>query len=174
MLIYDTITTNFDEENTFDLSVPCERGHYKLSKNAWIVWTVHSKPRLRLIELEQITGKPFAWMLIYDTNTTYFDEENTFDFSVPCVWGHYKLFKNAWIVWIGPSKPRLWLIELEQTTAKPFACMLIYDTNTTYFDEENTFDLNVPCEYGHYKLCKTAWIVKIVPSKPRLWLIEIE
>ena len=90
MLIYDTITTNFDEENTFDLSVPCEWGHYKLYKNAWIVWIVPSKPRLWLIELEQITAKPFAWMLICDTITTNFDEEKSFDLSVRCVWGHYK------------------------------------------------------------------------------------
>ena len=152
MLIYDTITTNLDEENTFDLSVPCEWGHYKLRKNAWIVRIVPSKQRLWLIELEQITAKPFAWMLIYDTITTNFDEENTFDFSVPCEWGHYKLYRNAWIVWIGPSKPRLWLIELEQITSKPFAWMLIYDTITTNFEEEKTFDLSVPCEWGHYKL----------------------
>ena len=151
MLNYDTITTNFDEENTLDLSVPCEWGHYKLYKNAWIVWIVPSKQRLWLIELVQITPKQFAWMLIYDTITTNFDEENTFDLSVPCECGHYKQYKNAWIVWIAPSKPRLWLIEPEQITAKPFVWMLIYDTITTNFDEENTFDLSVPCQCGHYK-----------------------
>ena len=79
-------------------------------------------------------------MLIYDTITTNLAEENTFDLSVQCVWGHYKLWKNTWIVRIGPSKPRLWLIELEQITAKLFAWMLIYDTITTNFDEENSFD----------------------------------
>ena len=151
MFIYDTITTNLDEENSFDLSVPCEWGHYKLYKNTWIVWIVPSKQRLWLVELEQITAIPFAWMLIYDTMTTNFNEENTFDFSVPCEWGHYKLYKKAWIVWIGPSQPRLWLIEHEQITTKPFAWMLIYDTITTNLDEENTFDLSVPCECGHYK-----------------------
>ena len=109
-------------------------------ENTWIVRIGPSKPRLWLIELEQITAKPFAWMLIYDTITTNLDEENTFDLSVPCEWGHYKLCRNAWIIWIGPSKPRLWLIELEQITAKPFAWMLIYDTITTNFDEENSFD----------------------------------
>ena len=103
-------------------------------------------------------------MLIYDTITTNLDEENTFDLSVPCEWGHYKLYKNAWIVRIVPSKPRLWLFEHEQITAKPFVCMLIYDTITTNLDEENTFDLSVPCEWGHYKLYKNAWIVWIVPS----------
>ena len=125
----------FDEENSFDLSVPYEWGHYKLLKNAWIVKIVPSKPRLWLIELEQITAKPFAWMLNYDTITTNLDEENTLDLSVPCEWGHYKLYKNAWIVWIVPSKQRLWLIELEQITPKQFAWMLIYDTITTNLDE---------------------------------------
>ena len=174
MLIYDTITTNFDEENTFDFIVPCEWGHYKLFKNAWIVWIGPSKPRLWLIELEQIAAKPFVWMLIYDTITSNFDEENTFDFSVPCEWGHYKLFKNAWIVWIVPSKQWLWLIELEQITPKQLAWMLIYDTIMTNLDEENTLDLSVPCECGHYKQQKNAWIVRIGPSKQRLWLIELE
>ena len=151
MFIYDTITKNLDEENTFDLSVPCEWGHYKLLKNAWILRIVPSKPRLWLKELEQIIAKPLAWMLIYDTITTNLDEQNTLDLSVPCEWGHYRLYKNAWIVWIVPSKPRLWLKELEQIIAKPFAWMLIYDTITTNLDEENTFDLSVPCECGHYK-----------------------
>ena len=91
MSIYDTITTNLDEENNFDLhvSVPCEWGHYKLYKNAWIVRIVPSKPRFWLVELEQITAKPFAWMLTYDTITTNLDEENNFDLSVPCECGHY-------------------------------------------------------------------------------------
>ena len=115
--------TNFDEDNTLDWSIPCELGHYKLRENDWIVWIGPSKQRLWLVELEQITTKPFAWMLIYDTITTNLDEENTLDLSVPCEWGHYKLYKNAWIVWIGPSKQRLWLIEHEQITAKPFARM---------------------------------------------------
>ena len=103
MLIYDTITTNLDKENNFDLSVPCESGHYKLYKNAWIVRIVPSKPRLWLVELEQSRAKLFAWMLIYDTITTNLDEEITFDLSVPCEWGHYKQYKNDWIVWIVPS-----------------------------------------------------------------------
>ena len=61
-------------------------------------------------------------MLIYDTITTNLEEENTFDLSVPYVWAHYKLYKNAWIGGIGPSKPKLLLIELEQITPKPL-CM---------------------------------------------------
>ena len=32
MLIYDTITTNFEEKYTFDLSVQYEWAHYKLHK----------------------------------------------------------------------------------------------------------------------------------------------
>ena len=91
-------------------------------------------------------------MLIYDTITTKFEGKNTFDLSVPCKWAHYKLYINAWIVGIGPSKPKLWLIELEQITTKPFAWMLIYDTITTNFEGKNTFDLSVPCEWAHYKL----------------------
>ena len=131
MLIYDTITTNIEEEYTFDLSVPCGWAHYKLYKNAWIGGIGPSKPKLLLIELEQITPKPFAWMLIYDTITTNFKGKNTFDLNVPWVWAHYKLYKNAWIGGIGSSKPRLWLIELEQITTKPYAWMLICDTITT-------------------------------------------
>ena len=112
-------------EKHFWLSVPCEWAHYKLYKNAWIVGIEPSKPKLWLIELEQITTKPIAWMLIYDTITT------NFDLSVPCEWAHYKLYKNAWIVGIEPSKPKLWLIELEQITRKSIEWMLIYDTITT-------------------------------------------
>ena len=97
-------------------------------------WTFQTK-----VMANRTWDKPFAMMLIYDTITTNFDEENTFDFSVPCEWGHSKLWKNAWIVSIGPSKPRLWLIELEQITGKLFACMLICDTITTKLDEENIF-----------------------------------
>ena len=61
-------------------------------------------------------------MLIYDTNTTNFEGENTFDLRVPYEWAHYKLHKNAWLVAIGPSKPKLWLIEVEQISTKPI-CM---------------------------------------------------
>ena len=169
MLIYDTITTNFKGKNNFDLSVPWVWAHYKLYKNAWIGGIGPSKPRLCiwLIELEEITTKPYAWMLIYDTITTNFKGKNTFDLSVPWVWAHYKLqsvYKNAWIGGIGPSKPRLWLIELEQITTKPYAWMLIYDTITTNFGEENNFDLSVLCVWGHYKLYKNAWIGGIGPS----------
>ena len=39
---------------------------------------------LWLIEFEQITTKPFAWTLIYDTITTNFEGKNTYDLSVPC------------------------------------------------------------------------------------------
>ena len=71
------------------------------------------------MELEQITTKPIAWMLIYNTITTNFEGKNTHDLSVPCEWAHHKLYKNAWIVGIGPSKQTLWLMELEQITKKP-------------------------------------------------------
>ena len=67
-------------------------------------------------------------MLIYDTNTTKFEGKNIFDLSVLCEWAHYKIYKNAWLVVIGPSKPKLWLIELEQITTKPI-CM---DVNLWY------------------------------------------
>ena len=60
-------------------------------------------------------------MLIYDTITTNFEVKNTFDLRVPCEWAHYKLYKNVWIVGIEPSKPKLWLIELEQITTKPIS-----------------------------------------------------
>ena len=174
MLIYDTITTNFEVKNSFHLRVPCEWAHYKLYKNAWIVGIEPSKPKLWLIELEQITTKPIVWMLIYDTITTNLEGKNTFDLSVPCEWAHYKFYKNAWIVRIEPSKPKLWLIELEQITTKPIAWMLIYDTITTNLEGKNTFDLSVPCEWAHYKLYKNAWIVGIEHSKPKLWLNELE
>ena len=174
MLIYDTITTNFEGKNTFDLSVPCEWPHYQLWGNVGIVGIGPSKPMLWLIELEQITTKPFAWMLIYDKMTTNFEGKNTFDLSVPCEWPHYQLWGNVGIVGIGPSKPMLWLIELEQITTKPFAWMLIHDTITTNFEGKNTFDLSVPCEWPHYQLWENVWIVGIGPSKPKLWLIELE
>ena len=76
-------------------------------------------------------NKAIAWMLIYDMITTNFEGKNTFDLSVPCEWAHYKLYKNAWIVGIELSKPKLWLIELEQITRKSIAWMLIYETITT-------------------------------------------
>ena len=46
-------------------------------------------------------------MLIYDTITINFEGKNTFDISVWCEWAQYKLYKNAWIVEIGPSKQKL-------------------------------------------------------------------
>ena len=58
-------------------------------------------------------------MLIHDTNTTNFVGKNNFDLSE---WAHYKEYKNVWLVVIGPSKPKLWLIELQQITTKPI-CM---------------------------------------------------
>ena len=61
------------------------------------------------MELEQIITKPIAGTLIYDTITTNFEGKNTYDWSVPCEWAQYKLYKNAWIVAIGPSKQKLWL-----------------------------------------------------------------
>ena len=65
-----------------------------------------------LIELEQITTKPIAWMFIYDTITTTFEGKNTFDLSVPCEWAHYKVYKNAWLVviaWINEYEhDKLW------------------------------------------------------------------
>ena len=143
-------------------------------KNAWIVEIGPSKQKLRLIELEQITTKLFAWMLIYDTITINFEGENTVDLSVPCEWAQYKLYKNAWTVGTGPSKPKLWPIEVEQITTKLFAWMLIYDTITINFEGKNTFDLSVPCEWAQYKLYKNAWIVGIGPSKQKLWLMELE
>ena len=115
-------------------------------------------------------------MLIYDTNTTKFEGKNFFDWSVPCEWAYYKLYKNAWIVVIGPSKQKLWLIEIEKNRNKPLnvAWMLIYDTNTTKFEGKTIFDLSVPCEWAHYKLHKNDWLVVNGPSKPKLWLIELE
>ena len=160
----------FEGKNSFDLSVPCEWAQYKLYKNAWIVGIGPSKPKLWLIKLEQITTKPIAWMLIYDTITINYEGKNSFDWSVPCEWAQYKVYKKAWIL----SKQNLWLIEVEQITTKPIAWMLIYDTITTNFEGKNTFDLSVPCEWAHYKVYKNAWIVVIGPSKPKLWLIEVE
>ena len=143
-------------------------------KNAWIVGLGPSKPKLWLIKVEQITTKPFAWMLIYDTITTNFEGRNTSDLSVPCEWAHYKLYKNAWIVGIGPSKPKLWLIELEQITTKPFAWMLIYDTITTNFEGEKHFWFKCSMWMSSLQLYKNAWIVGIGPSKPKWWLIKLE
>ena len=104
------------------------------------------------MELEQITKKPIAWTLIYDTITTNFEGKNTHDLSVPCEWAHHKLYKNAWIVGIGPSKQTLWLMELEQITTKPIAWTLIYHTITTNFEGKKTYDLSVPCEWAQHKL----------------------
>ena len=36
--------------------------------------------------------------------------------------------------------------KLNKSQLSPFAWMLIYDTNTTNFEEKNTFDLRVPYE----------------------------
>ena len=36
------------------------------------------------MEIEQITKKPIAWTLIYDTITINFEGENTYDLSVLC------------------------------------------------------------------------------------------
>ena len=97
-------------------------------KNDWLVVNGPSKPKLWLIELEQITTKPICM----DVNLWYEHDnlwvEKTFDLRVPCEWAHYKVYKNAWLVVIGPSKPKLWLIELEQITTKPI-CM---DVNLWY------------------------------------------
>ena len=165
-LIYDTITTNFEGKNTYDLSVPCEWAQYKLYKNAWIVGIGPSTQKLWLMELEQITTKPIAGTLIYDTITTNFEGKNTYDWSVPCEWAQYKLYKNAWIVGIGPSKPKLWLIELEQMTTKPIAWTLIYHTITTNFEGKNTYDLSVPCECAQYKLYKNLELLQLdLPNK---------
>ena len=98
------------------------------------------------MELEQITTKPIAGTLIYDTITINFEGKNTFDLSVPCEKAQYKLHKNVGIVGIGLSKQKLWQMELEQTTTKPIAGTLIYDTITINFEGKNTFDLSVPCE----------------------------
>ena len=138
----------------------------------WWNWTFLTK--LWLIQLEQITPKPFAWMLIYDTITTNHEEENTFDLSVPWVWARYKLYKSAWIGGIGPFKPKLWLIET-WTNHTQAICMnvnLWYDHDK--FKGKNTFDSSVPWVWAHYKLYKNAWIGGFGPSKPRLWLIELE
>ena len=103
MLIYDTNTTNFEGENTFDLRVPSEWAHYKPHKNVWLVGIVPSKPKLWLIEVEQISTKPIR---MDDNLWPEHDKlwgKKTFDLSVPCEWAHYKVYKNAWIVGIGPS-----------------------------------------------------------------------
>ena len=141
------MTPNVEGKNTFDLSVPCEWAHYKVYRNASIVGIGPSQPKLRLMELEQITTTLFAWMLIYDMITINFEGKNTFDLSVPCEWAHHNVYR---IAGIGPSKPKLRLIELEQITTKLLAWMLIYDTITTNFEG----DLSVPCEWAQYKLYK--------------------
>ena len=101
-------------------------------------------------------------MIIYDTNTTNFEGKNTFELRVPCEWAHYKLHKNAWLVGIGPSKPKLWLIELEQITNKLFAWMSIYDTITINFEGKNNFDLSVPCEWAHHKHLHCTFQTKVM------------
>ena len=123
------------------------------TKKAWIVKIVPSKQRLWLIELEQITAKPFAWMLIYDMITTNFDEENSFDFSVPCEWGHYKLYRNAWIVWIGPSKPRLWRT-----------------WNRTWTNHSQAICMDVNLWYDHDKL----WRGKLFWFQCSMWMRSLQ
>ena len=175
MLIYNTITTNFERESTYDLSVPCQWAHYKVYKNAWLVGIEPSKPKLWLIELEQITTKLIAWTLIYDSITINFEGKNTFDLSVPCEWAHYKLHR------IGPYKPKLWLIELEQITTKPFAWILIYDTMPTNFEGKNTFELeqitakllicmDVNVWYDHDK----SWRGKYFWFKCSMWMSSLQ
>ena len=173
------VTLRYDHDkfwgkNTYDLSVPCEWAKHKLYKNAWIVGIGPSKQKLWLMEIEQITKKPIAWTLIYDTITINFEGENTYDLSVLCEWAHHKLYKNAWIVGIGPSQQKLWLMELEQITKKPITWTLIYVTITKNSEGENTYDLSVPCEWAHHKLYKNAWVVGIGPSNQKLWLMELE
>ena len=74
--------------------------------------------------------------------------------------------KNAWIVGIGPSKQKLWLMEIEQITKKPIAWTLIYDTITINFEGENTYDLSVPCEWAHHKLYKMLELLELdLPNK---------
>ena len=51
-------------------------------------------------KLNKSQPSPFAWMLIYDTNTTNIEEKNTFDLRVLCERAHYKLHKNASLVGI--------------------------------------------------------------------------
>ena len=80
-LICDTMTINIEGKNTYDLSVPCQWAHHNVYRIAGIG---PSKTKLRLIELEQITTKLLAWMLIYDTITIHFEGKNTYDLSVPC------------------------------------------------------------------------------------------
>ena len=90
-------------------------------------WTFQTKV-MAIWTWKKSQPSPFAWMLIYDSNTTNIEGEKTFDLRAPCEWAHYKLHKNAWFVVIGPSKLKLWLIELEQITTKPI-CM---DVNQWY------------------------------------------
>ena len=90
-------------------------------------------------------------MLLYDTNMTNFEGKSTFDLSVPCEWAHYKVYKNAWLVGIGPSTPKLWLIELEQITTKPI-CM----------------DVNL--RYEHDKL----WVEKHFWVKSAMWMSSLQ
>ena len=89
------------------------------------------------MELEQIIKKPSAWTLIYDTITTNF-EGKTIMIYVFHVNELNTSYINAWIVAIGPSKPKLWQMELEQITTKPIAGTLIYDTITINFEGKNT------------------------------------
>ena len=173
MLIYDTITTNFEEENTFDLSVLCIWAHYKLYKNAWIVGIRPSKPRLWIIELEQITTKPFAWMLIYDTITTNFEGKNTFDSSVPCVWGQYKLYKTAWIVGIGPSMETK--VMDNQTWTNHNQAINLHGCSSMMIRSRQIL------RGKHFWFKCSMWMSSlqamgngIGPSKPKLWLIELE
>ena len=109
-------------------------------------------------------------MDVYDTITTNFEGKNTHDLSVPCEWAHHKLYKNAWIVGIGPSKQNLWKLMANRTWTNhnQAICMdvnLWYD-NDIYFEGKNTFDLSVPCEWAQYKLYKMLELLELdLPNK---------
>ena len=90
-------------------------------------------------------------MLIYDMITTNFEGKTTLELSVPCEWAHYKVYKNAGIVGIGPLKLKLWLIEVEQITTKPI-CM------------------NVNLWYEHDKL----WGEKYFWFKSAMWMSSLQ
>ena len=121
MLIYDTNTTNFEGKNFWfkcAMWMSSLQGIYKCL--TCCNWTYQTK--VMGIELEQITSKPICIdvNLRYEHDKTF--TEKQFDLRVSCEWAHYKLHTNAWLVVIGPSKPKLWLIELEQITTKS-TCM---------------------------------------------------
>ena len=122
---------------------------------------------LELLELD-LPNKTYGnlWLIELDHNQAicmdvnlWYDHDkfwgkNTYDLSVPSEWAHHKLYQNAWIVGIGPSKQKLWLMELEQITKKPITWTLIYVTITKNFEGKNTYDLSVACEWSQHKLYK--------------------